>query len=38
MRLLLERLQKADTYTYGKLSINGEYCCETVEDKGYFNK
>lgn len=33
MRILLERLQKADTYTHGKLSINGEYCCECIEDK-----
>lgn len=33
MRLLLERLQKADTYTHGKLSINGEYCCECIEDR-----
>lgn len=32
MKLLLERLQKATTYTHGKLSIDGTYCCETIED------
>ena len=32
MKLLLERLQKATTYTHGKLSVDGTYCCETIED------
>ena len=33
MKLLLERLQKADTYTHGRLSIDGTYQCEVLEDK-----
>ena len=33
MKLLLERLQKTDTYTHGKLSIDGNYQCEMIEDK-----
>lgn len=33
MKILVERLQKTDTYTHGKLSIDGKYCCEVVEDK-----
>lgn len=33
MELKLERLQKADSYTHGKLSIDGKYICEVIEDK-----
>lgn len=33
MRLLLKRIAKRETYTIGKLYINGEYFCDTIEDK-----
>ena len=33
MKLLLERKYLMDTYTIGKLSINGEYFCDVLEDK-----
>lgn len=33
MRLKLERLYLKDAYTIGKLYINGEYFCDTIEDK-----
>ena len=32
MELLLVRRYKKDTYTIGKLYINGEYFCDTLED------
>lgn len=32
MELLLKRIAKKQTYTIGKLYINGEYFCDTVED------
>lgn len=33
MELTLKRIAKRDTYTIGKLYINGEYFCDTIEDK-----
>lgn len=33
MELLLKRIAKKDTYTIGKLYIDGEYFCDTLEDK-----
>jgi hypothetical protein len=33
MKLLLERKYLMDTYTIGKLSINGVYFCDVLEDK-----
>lgn len=33
MKLLLQRVAKKDTYTIGKLSIDGQYFCDTLEDK-----
>lgn len=33
MELLLKRIAKKDTYTIGKLYINGDYFCDTLEDK-----
>ena len=33
MELLLKRIAYKDTYTIGKLYINGEYFCDTIEDK-----
>lgn len=33
MELKLERIFKGDTYTIGKLYINNEYFCDTLEDK-----
>lgn len=33
MKLLLERKYKKDTYTIGKLYIDGAYFCDTIEDK-----
>jgi len=32
MKLLLERIYKAPTYTIGKLSIDGVHFCDTLED------
>ena len=32
MKLLLKRIAKKDTYTIGKLYIDGEYFCDTIED------
>ena len=32
MKLLLKRIAKNDTYTIGKLYINGIYMCDTIED------
>lgn len=33
MELLLKRIALKDSYTIGKLYINGVYFCDTVEDK-----
>jgi hypothetical protein len=33
MRLDLKRVYKGETYTIGKLSIDGEFFCNTLEDK-----
>ena len=33
MKLRLERLYKKDNYTIGKLYIDGQYFCDTLEDK-----
>lgn len=33
MELLLKRIAKKNNYTIGKLYINGEYFCDTIEDK-----
>ena len=33
MELLLRRIAKRNTYTIGKLYIDGEYFCDTIEDK-----
>ncbi len=33
MNLLLKRIAKANTYTIGKLYIDGTYFCDTLEDK-----
>ena len=33
MELTLKRIARRDTYTIGKLYINGEYFCDTIEDK-----
>lgn len=32
MELKVKRLYKKDSYTIGKLYVNGEYFCDTVED------
>ena len=32
MQILLKRIAKKDTYTIGKLYIDGEYFCDTLED------
>ena len=32
MKLLLRRIAKKATYTIGKLYINGQYFCDTIED------
>lgn len=32
MELILKRIAKRDTYTIGKLYINGKYACDTLED------
>ena len=33
MELLLKRIALKDTYTIGKLYVNGTYFCDTIEDK-----
>lgn len=33
MEIVLKRLYKKDDYTIGKLYLNGEYFCDTLEDK-----
>lgn len=32
MEILIKRIAKRNTYTIGKLYINGEYLCDTLED------
>lgn len=33
MNILVRRIAKRDTYTIGKMYINNEYFCDTLEDK-----
>lgn len=33
MKLVLKRIALKDTYTIGRLFVNGEYFCDTLEDK-----
>lgn len=33
MKIQVKRIAKKDTYTIGKLYINGKYYCDTLEDK-----
>lgn len=33
MELTLKRIAKRDTYTIGKLYVDGSYFCDTIEDK-----
>lgn len=33
MKLLLDRKYKKDSYSIGKLYVDGAYFCDTVEDK-----
>ena len=33
MKLEVKRVYLGDTYTIGKLSIDGDYFCDTLEDK-----
>ena len=33
MNILLKRIAKKETYTIGKLYIDGVYFCDTIEDK-----
>lgn len=33
MELILNRIAKKDTYTIGRLYVNGTYLCDTLEDK-----
>lgn len=33
MKLLLKRIAKKPTYTIGKLYVDGQYFCDTIEDK-----
>jgi len=33
MDILVKRVAKRETYTIGKLYIDGKYYCDTVEDK-----
>lgn len=33
MEIKVKRIAKRDTYTIGKMYINGEYFCDTLEDK-----
>lgn len=32
MKLLLKRIARKPNYTIGKLYVNGEYMCDTLED------
>lgn len=33
MKILIKRIARKDNYTIGKLYINGQYFCDTLEDK-----
>lgn len=33
MKILIERIANRDTYCIGKMYINGEYFCDTLEDR-----
>ena len=33
MKIQVQRLYKKDTYTIGKMFIDGKYFCDTLEDK-----
>lgn len=33
MKLLLKRIYRGDTYTIGHLYIDGQYFCDTIEDR-----
>ena len=33
MEIRLKRIAKRDSYTIGRLIIDGKYCCDTLEDK-----
>lgn len=33
MEILVQRIAKKDDYTIGRLSIDGKYVCDTLEDK-----
>lgn len=33
MNILIKRIAKKDNYTIGRLYINGQYFCDTLEDK-----
>ena len=33
MEILVQRIAKKDDYTIGRLSIDGKYLCDTLEDK-----
>ena len=33
MYITVKRIAKRDTYTIGKLYIDGKYYCDTIEDK-----
>lgn len=33
MKLTLKRIAKKDKYTIGRMYVNGEYFCDTIEDK-----
>ena len=34
MEVRLKRIARRDTYTIGRLYVDGEYVCDTVEDRG----
>ena len=36
MELLLKRIARKQTYTIGKLYVNGSYFCDTIEDRDRF--
>lgn len=33
MKILVKRVARRDTYTIGKMYLNGKYFCDTLEDK-----
>ena len=33
MEILVKRIAKKETYTIGRLYIDGKYFCDTIEDK-----